>query len=71
MLNFLDGSSPVPPFPPGYEPPGPVEAFVLWIVSYFILLGTLSLFLPRPWFCWLFRVAFPFMTERLEDGRKK
>jgi hypothetical protein len=42
--------------------------------SFFVLLWStalLSFFLPRPLFCKLFKIAFPFMPDRLEDLDEK
>lgn len=57
------------PIPPGTEIPplGPVEGFFFFLMGYLLILGAASLCLPRPWFVAIFRLAFPFMPERLED----
>jgi hypothetical protein len=61
------------PFPPGTEIPplSPFESFVSFFLAYLLLLGLFSLCLPRPWFVTIFRTAFPFMPERLEDFKRK
>jgi hypothetical protein len=57
------------PFPPSTEipPPDPGESLFLFLVGYLFTLGTISLCLPRPWFVAIFKLAFPFRPERLED----
>ena len=55
--------------PPELEPP-PISSFERFILC-LLLVGAatalLSFFLPRPLFCKLFKTAFPFMPDRLED----
>ncbi len=61
------------PLPPGYEvpPPSALEQFIAcWVLSV-IAASLISFFLPRPLFCKLFKIAFPFMPERLEDWDDK
>jgi hypothetical protein len=36
-------------------------------VAHLVFLASLSLLLPRSWFIALFKIAFPFMPERVED----
>ena len=71
MLHFLfDGVSlPFDP-PPGAELPPPThfEQVCGFAVLYFLLLTLISFLLPRPWFVALFKIAFPFMPDRLEDA---
>lgn len=57
------------PMPPGFEPPplSSFEQFILCLLLVGISTALLSFFLPRPLFCKLFKIAFPFMPERLED----
>ena len=59
--------------PPGIETP-PISAFEQ-LISCFVLsvIATtlISFVLPRPVFCKLFRIALPFMPERLEDFDEK
>jgi hypothetical protein len=43
-----------------------LEQFVSF-VAHLVFLASLSLLLPRSWFIALFKVAFPFMPERVED----
>lgn len=61
------------PFPPdtAFPPPGPVDGLVAFVAVYLFILGITSLCLPRPWFVAIFRIAFPFMPERLEDFKKR
>jgi hypothetical protein len=58
------------PVPPEFEAPPPLSSFEQLILC-FLLVGVatawLSFFLPRPLFCKLLRIAFPFLPERLED----
>jgi hypothetical protein len=58
------------PFPSDVElpPPTQFEQFCSFLALYFVLLGLTSLLLPRRWFTALFRIAFPFLPERLEDN---
>jgi len=60
---------PVPDIPP--PPLGPFERLIWCIISVLIVVFTTAMFLPRPWFVWLLRTAFPFMPEKLEDWDKK
>jgi hypothetical protein len=43
-----------------------LEQFVSF-VAHLVSLASLSLLLPRSWFIALFKIAFPFMPERVED----
>jgi hypothetical protein len=43
-----------------------LEQFVSF-VAHLVFLASLSLLLPRSWFIALFKIAFPFMPERVED----
>jgi hypothetical protein len=36
-------------------------------MAYLFAVGAASLCLPRPWFVAVFKLAFPFRPERLED----
>jgi hypothetical protein len=66
MLQF-----PTPP--PGIEtsPISPFEQLVNCVVLSVIAVSLISFVLPRPVFCKLFRIAFPFMPELLEDFDEK
>jgi hypothetical protein len=56
------------PLPPGEIPPlTGFEQFILCFALVALSSALLSFFLPRPLFCKLFKIAFPFMPERLED----
>ena len=57
------------PLPPGCEvpPPSPLEEFIACLMLAGIAATLISFLLPRPIFCKLFRIAFPFVPERLED----
>ena len=60
------------PVPPGeIPPPTCFEQFILCVALVAISTALLSFFLPRPLFCKLFKIAFPFMPERLEDFDEK
>jgi hypothetical protein len=48
-------------------PATPFEQFVAYLVLSAIAATLISFALPRPLFCKLFKIAFPFMPERLED----
>ena len=69
LANMLQ----LPPPPPGIETPpiSPFEQLVSCVVLSVIAVTLLSFVLPRPVFCKLFRIAFPFMPERLEDFDEK
>ena len=57
------------PYPPGSEVPPPThfEQVCGFAVLYLLVLALLSFLLPRPWFVALFKIAFPFMPEKLEE----
>ena len=63
----------LPTPPPGIETPpiSPFEQLVACVVLSVIATTLISFVLPRPVFCKLFRIAFPFMPERLEDFDEK
>ena len=54
---------PAPDMP--VSPPNLLECFALVHLAFW----TLAMMLPRPWFCFLMRTAFPFLPERLSDDR--
>lgn len=56
-------------YPPGTEVPPPIqfEQVCGFAVLYLFLLTLIAFLLPRPWFVALFKIAFPFMPDRLED----
>jgi hypothetical protein len=60
------------PIPLGEAPPPTnFEQFCGFVVLYLFLLTLISYLLPRAWFVALFKVAFPFMPERIgEDDAK-
>jgi hypothetical protein len=62
---MFDGCAPIPDYPPGYDP-GPPDLFTC-ILLVWIVIALLAMLLPRPWFVALFKIAFPFMPDRLED----
>lgn len=62
MLQF-----PAPPAPGEIPPLTCFEQFMLCLVLVALSTALLSFFLPRPLFCKLFKIAFPFMPERLEN----
>lgn len=59
--------------PPGAEIPPPTlfDQFCGFLVLYMWALALIGFLLPRPVFVALFRIAFPFMPERLEDFDEK
>jgi hypothetical protein len=59
--------------PPGIEPPpiSLLEQLASCVVLSVIAVTLFSLLLPRPIFLKLFKIAFPFMPERLEDSDEK
>ena len=66
MLQF---SGPVPPGE--IPPPTCFEQFILCVALVAILTAFPSFFLSRPLFCKLFKIAFPFMPERIGDDDAK
>lgn len=56
------------PVPPGSEipPPSTAEQFFACLLLVGISTALISFFLPRPLFCKLLKIAFPFLLERLE-----
>lgn len=51
------------PDQPSVGPPSLFECLaIVWIV-----VSLISFCLPRPWFVALFKIAYPFMPDRLED----
>ncbi len=67
MLQF---PFPVPPGTPEYIP-GQTEQFVSFVVLSAFAVTFISLILPRPIFCKLWQIAFPFVPERLGDDDGK
>jgi hypothetical protein len=60
------------PLPPGETPPLTCfEQFILCVALVAISTALLSFFMPRPLVCKLFKVAFPFMPERIGDDDAK
>ncbi len=60
------------PLPPGEIPPLTCfEQFILCVALVGLSTALLSFLLPRPLFCKLFKIAFPFMPDRLEDLDEK
>ena len=61
------------PVPPRFEPPpmSSFEQFILCLLLVGLSTALISFLLPRPLFCKLFKIAFPFMPERLEDWDDK
>jgi hypothetical protein len=60
------------PLPPAEIPPlTSFEQFILGVALVAILTALLSFFLPRPLFCKQFKIAFPFMPERIGDHNAK
>jgi hypothetical protein len=60
------------PLPPGEIPPLTCLAqFILCVALVGLSTALLSFFLPRPLFCKLFKIAFPFMPDQLEDFDEK
>jgi hypothetical protein len=58
--------------PPGEIPPRTCfEQFILCVAMVAISTALLSFFLPRPFFCKLFKIALPFIPDRLEDFDEK
>ncbi len=57
------------PISPEFEAPplSSFDQFILCLALVALSTALLSFFLPRPLFCKLFKIAFPFMPETLED----
>jgi hypothetical protein len=70
MLHFLLDGAPFPFDLPGTELPPPTHFEQVYglVVLYLFLLALISLLLPRPWFVALFKIAFPFLPEHLEEN---
>jgi hypothetical protein len=47
------------------------EQFILCLALVALSTALLSFFLPRPLFCKVFKIAFPFMPDRLDDRDEK
>lgn len=54
---ILDGA-PIPPYPPGCEPPGPIYSVLTLLVGLALLVECLTFLLPEPWHYELFRAVF-------------
>ena len=69
LANMLQLPTP----PPGIETPpiSPFEQLVSCVVLSVIAVTLFSFTLPRPLFCKLFKIAFPFMPERIGDDDAK
>jgi hypothetical protein len=67
MLQF---PFPVPPGTPEHIP-SQTEQFVSFVVLSAFAVTFIFLTLPRPIFCKLFKIAFPFVPKRLEDFDEK
>jgi len=61
---------PVSPGPPDHIPTQ-IDQFISLVMLSVITVSSISFLLPRPLLCKLFRIAFPFMPERLEDFDEK
>jgi len=60
------------PLPPGEIPPLTCcELFMLCLAVVALSTALLSFFLPRPLFCKLFKIAFPFLPSQLGDDDAK
>jgi len=58
--------SPIPPYLE-VPPMGPFETWLNLFIGVLALFSLVLLILPRAWFVAVFRAAFPFMPDRLED----
>lgn len=70
MLHFLFDGVPLPFDPPPgakFPPLSHFEQVCGFAVLYLVLLTLISFCLPRPWFVALFKIAFPFMPDSLEE----
>ena len=73
LCKDLENMLQLPIPPPGIETPpiSPFEQLVSCIVLSAIAVALFSFLLPTPIFLKLFKIAFPFMPERLEDSDEK
>ena len=74
MLHWLFDGIPFPFDPPPdteLSPPTHFDQICSFLLLYLFLLTLISFLLPRLWFVALFKIAFPFMPERLEDFEEK
>jgi hypothetical protein len=55
------------PLPPPPFAPVPSLGFPEFFLLFQLVFWGLALLLPRAWFCWLFKLAFPFLPDKLED----
>lgn len=55
---LLDGCAPLPPFPPGYEPPGTVYQLFAAVLGVLLLAECATFLLPEPWRYAIFRAVF-------------
>lgn len=55
------------PDPPDMPPISPVERLIACTLLVWMTVALLSMILPRPWFVALFKIAFPWAPDRLED----
>jgi hypothetical protein len=55
---LLDGCAPMPPFPPGYEPPGLVYQFLALFFGLLLLAECATFLLAAPWRYEIFRAVF-------------
>ncbi len=57
------------PCPSDCTPPplSSFEQFIACLLLSLIAVSLISFLLPHPLFCKLFKIAFPFMPDRLED----
>lgn len=57
-------------FPSGVELPPltQIEQFVSFLTVYLMVLEWTSLFLPRPWFIGLMKIAFPSLPKNLQEN---
>ena len=56
------------PLPPPLDVPVPPLGFVQFFLLFQSAFWGFALLLPRPLFCWLLEVAFPFLPDALEDN---
>ena len=55
---LLHGGAPVPPLPPGYDPPGPISQFVALFIGVLLLAECAMFLLPKPSRYEIFRAVF-------------
>jgi hypothetical protein len=59
----------MPPLPPPADLPVAPLGFAQFFLLFQMAFWGIALLLPRPWFRWLLKLAFPFLPDKLENRR--